>query len=98
MKSIFLYFQALSKASRTYVCIWIYYMWYAACILFDHADYLIVQEFGKCDVQALSYLQMVSFFLAFYNQMGTIFTLTPLSHRKTIVHCLYIGPRLVLFQ
>ena len=59
----------------------------AACILFDHADYLIVQELGQCDGQA-------SFFLALYNQMGTIFTLTPLSHRKTKVHCLYIGPRL----
>ena len=66
----------------------------AACILFDHADYLIVQELGQCDGQALSYLQMLSFFLALYNQMGTIFTLTPLSHRKTKVHCLYIGPRL----
>ena len=66
----------------------------AACILFDHAVYLIVQELGHCDGQALSYLQMLSFFLAFYNQMGIIFTLTPLSHRKTKVHCLYIGPRL----
>ena len=66
----------------------------AACILFDHADYLIVQELGQCDGQALSYLQMLSFFLALYNQMGTILTLTPLSHRKTKVHCLYIGPRL----
>ena len=64
----------------------------AAYILFDHADYLIIQELGQCDGQALSYLQMFSFFLALYNQMGTIFTLTPVSHRKAKVHCLYIAP------
>ena len=46
---------------------------YAAYILFDHADYLIVQELGQCDGQALSYLQMLSFFLVFYNQMVTSF-------------------------
>ena len=45
----------------------------AAYILFDHADYLIVQELGQCDGQALSYLQMLSFFLVFYNQMVTSF-------------------------
>ena len=32
-----------------------------AWILFDHADYLIVQELGQCDDQALSCLQMLSF-------------------------------------
>ena len=70
-------------------------MWCACvtCILFDYNDYLIVQELGQCYGQARSYLHMLSFFLALYNQIGTIFTLTPISHRKTKVHCLYIGPR-----
>ena len=45
----------------------------AACVLFDHADYLIVQELRQCYGQALSYLQMLSFFLAFYNQMDSCF-------------------------
>ena len=35
----------------------------AACILFDHADYLIVQELGQCDGQALSYLQNINAFI-----------------------------------
>ena len=57
-------------------------------------DWKIVDWDVKYQHNQPTYLQMLSFFLALYNQMGTIFTLTPLSHRKTKVHCLYIGPRL----
>ena len=34
----------------------------AACVLFDHAGYLIVQELRQGDGHALSYLQILSFF------------------------------------